>query len=48
MKTILLFGTTLAVVVGIIKLSRRTRETELLQVKLQQLQDRFKSLDRVS
>jgi hypothetical protein len=48
MKTILLFGTTLAIFVGVIKLSRRTRETELLQEKLQQLQDRFKSLDRVS
>jgi len=48
MKTILLFGTTLAVLVGIVKLSRRTSETQLLQVKLQQLQDRFRSLDRVS
>jgi hypothetical protein len=50
MKTILLFGTTLAVVVGILKLSRRTRETDTqpLQVKLQQLQDRFRSLDQIS
>jgi len=48
MKTILLLGSTLAVVVGIVELSRRTRETQVLQVKLQQLQDRFKSLDRIS
>ena len=48
MKTILLFGTALAVVVGIVKLSRRSREPQLLQVKLQQLQDRFRSLDQIS
>jgi len=48
MKMILLFGTTLAVVVGLVELSRRTRETELLQEKVHQLQDRFKSLDEVS
>jgi hypothetical protein len=48
MRRLLLFGTTLAVVVGIVELSRRSRETEVLQEKLHQLQERFKSLDQVS
>ena len=48
MKNILLLGTTVAFVFGIVQYSRRTRENQLMREKLQLLQDRFRSLDRVS
>ena len=48
MKNILFLGTTLALVVGIVQFSRRTRENQLMREKMQLLQDRFRSLDRVS
>lgn len=47
MKTILLLGTTVAVVYSIVELSRRTRANQRLQEKVHQLQDHFKSLDQV-
>jgi hypothetical protein len=48
MKIILILGTTVAVVGAIVWSSHQSRETQLMQLKLQQLQDRFRSLDQVS
>jgi hypothetical protein len=48
MRRLLLFGITVAIGFGIVELSRRTRETDALQEKLHQLQEKFKSLDEVA